>query len=381
LLFEEVGFFDNLEETYAACVETQRDGARKFGSMMFIGTGGDMAGGGTLAAQKIFFNPETYDCLEFPDLYEWRSSPIGYFVPAYLGLNEFKDENGFTDVEVARGFLEAHRTKLKKAKNASVALDAEIINRPLTPSEMFLSASGNIFPTAEVRARLDQIDIADSLNLMEKRVTLFFNPEAKDTNGVDYKIDVTNELKPINSFPIKNTDNREGCVVVYEFPQVIDGKVPPGAYIIGHDPYASDDASGSSLGTIFVLKTEKYASTIGSAELVAVYRGRPYAGRHIVNDILHKLSLFYGNAKIYFENVRGNVKEYFEKIKRLDLLCKQPTTIFNKKASFMTGPSVTYGYPMSSRVMKMEGIQYIRDWLLEVKFERDDRTYRNIDFI
>lgn len=115
---------------------------------------------------------------------------------------------------------------------------------------------------------------------------------------------------------------------------------------------------------------------------MATYKGRPYQGRHVINDILHKLSLMYGNAKIYFENVRGNVKEYFEKVKRLDLLAKLPTTVFNKKASFNTGPSTIYGYPMSSRTMKMEGVQYIRDWLLEPRGETTTGvTLRNIDFI
>jgi hypothetical protein len=70
----------------------------------------------------------------------------------------------------------------------------------------------------------------------------------------------------------------------------------------------------------------------------------------------------YGNAKIYFENVRGNVKEYFEKIKRLDLLATQPKTVLTKTAAHaQTSRSIVYGYPMSSRTMKNEAIQYVRD--------------------
>lgn len=110
-----------------------------------------------------------------------------------------------------------------------------------------------------------------------------------------------------------------------------------------------------------VLKTKKAFNSIGHDEIVAVYYGRPYQGRHIVNENLYKLSLFYGGAKIYFENVRGNVKEYFEKIKRLDLLAKQPTTVLNKKASYTQSNVVIYGYPMSSQQMKIEAMHYIRD--------------------
>ena len=48
MLFEEVGMFPNIKDSYNASVECQRDGAWKFGSMMFLGTGGDMQGGGCL---------------------------------------------------------------------------------------------------------------------------------------------------------------------------------------------------------------------------------------------------------------------------------------------------------------------------------------------
>lgn len=100
------------------------------------------------------------------------------------------------------------------------------------------------------------------------------------------------------------------------------------------------------------MKTNKYPTTVGHNEIVATYIGRPYEGVNAVNEILYKLSLFYGNAKIYFENAVGNVKDYFEKIKRLDLLAKQPVNVLNRKASFNTTESVIYGYPMSNEKIK-----------------------------
>lgn len=66
MIFEEVGMFNNLKESYGASVECQRDSSYKFGSMFFIGTGGDMEGG-TLDAHEMFYNPVQYDCLTFED--------------------------------------------------------------------------------------------------------------------------------------------------------------------------------------------------------------------------------------------------------------------------------------------------------------------------
>lgn len=354
--------FDNLKESYNASVECQRDGDYKFGSMMFLGTGGDMNGGGTVDAQDIFYNPDSYDCIEFDDIWEHRGK-IGYFVPAYLGLNDFKTRTSgcfFTDEESARKRLEDKRDRLRKAGGSLSALEGEIVNRPLVPSEIFLQKQGNIFPISELRDRLAKLEEYERFNLLEKKVELVYDPQAKTTNGVSYKIDTKNRLVSINKHPWKEK-NRDGCVVIYEFPEMIDGKVPEGAYIIGHDPYASDDPDGESLAATYVLKTKKYFDKIGHDEIVAAYVGRPYDGRHVINENLYKLSLFYGNAKIFFENVRGNVKEYFEKKKRLDLLAKQPTTVLSKKPSYMAGSAVIYGYPMSNKGMKVEGIQYIRD--------------------
>ena len=75
--------------------------------------------------------------------------------------------------------------------------------------------------------------------------------------------------------------------------------------------------------------------------------------------------MYYGNNPnmIYFENVRGNVKEYFEKRKKLKLLAYQPETIMTKKTQ--TSASRIYGFPMQNAAIKAEGANYIRDWLLE----------------
>lgn len=129
------------------------------------------------------------------------------------------------------------------------------------------------------------------------------------------------------------------------------------------------------------MKTNKYFNTVGHNEIVASYIGRPYLGKNQVNETLFKLSSFYGNATIYFESAVGNVKDYFEKIRRLDLLARKPITLFNKKASYDTGPMVEYGYPMPNDKVKWEALQYLRSWLLEVRREDEEGFTRNLDYI
>jgi hypothetical protein len=371
MVLEEVGMFSNLKDVYVNSVDALRRGLRKTGMLMMLGTGGDMEKG-TLDASEMFYEPDKYDLLPFEDVWEGRGK-IAYFVPAYLALDNHKNSNGESDIEAAKNELLKVRKRKQGNNTSSEALNKEMQYRPLVPSEMFLSKSANVFPTAELRRRLSEVQTHKIYDHTEKKVNLFFDPKSK-YNGVNYDVDP--RLDAISVFPYDG-DAREGAVVIYEFPKLIDDKVPDGAYIIGCDPFKDDSQTGQSLASIYVMKTSKYPSTIGYDEIVASYIGRPYLGKNQVNETLHKLSLFYGNAKIYFENAVGNVKDYFEKVRRLDLLARQPVTVFNRKASYDSSPQIVYGYPMSNQKIKWEALQYLRMWLLE---EREENK-RNLDLI
>lgn len=371
LVLEEIGMFPNLKEVHANTVDNLTDGYRKTGILMMLGTGGDMEQG-TLDASEMFYEPNKYGILAFDNPWE-QSGQIGYFVPAYLALNEYKDSNGFSDIEAAKNKINEVRKQKRGTSGSSDALNKEMQYRPIVPSEMFLTKTANIFPAAELRRRLTEVQSLRIYEQLEKKVNLYFDP-ASAYNGVNYTIN--DRLNAISSFPYTE-DDREGAVVIYEMPHLIDGKVPSDAYIIGCDPFRDDTHTGASLASIYVMKTSRYLATIGHDEIVASYIGRPYFGKNEVNEILYKLSLFYGGAKIYFENAVGNVKDYFEKIRRLDLLARQPVTVFNKKASYESSPQVIYGYPMSNDKVKWEALQYLRSWLLEERGENK----RNIDLI
>lgn len=185
-------------DCYNSSIETQRNGGYKFGTMMFLGTGGDFDGGGTRDAYDMFYNPEKFDILPLNDIWE-NKGKIGYFVPAYLGLNEFKNYKGLTDETKAKSFLQKEREKLKSHKGDSRALNMELQYRPLVPSEIFLAGTGNIFPIAEIQERIAVLEQNKDYGLLEKRVTLLFDKEAR--YGVNYKIDTSNDLVAINKYP------------------------------------------------------------------------------------------------------------------------------------------------------------------------------------
>ena len=361
IVLEEVGMFNNLISSLSALTENMKFGGTiKFGTAILVGTGGAFGGRSGIDSQRIFYDPDTFDMLSFNDEWEGKGQ-IGYFSPAYMGLDKYRDKNGYINKDKAIKELLAEREKKKKSKDKT-ALDNLIQYQPLIPSEVFLSREGNFFPVFEIKKRITNIERNNISTLIERKVDLYFDKE--NYNGVNYKVDIDNKLKAIDSFPHKKEDDKEGAVVIYEFPQYDEtGKVPEGLYVIGHDPYRVD-GEGDSLATIYVMKTKKYFNKYGHDQIVATYFGRPYMGRDVVNDILMKLALFY-NSKVWFENNVGNVKEFFEKKKRLDLLALKPNSVFNKQASFTKGQTLEYGYSISNDKVKLEALSYLRDWLLE----------------
>lgn len=382
VLLEEIGVFGNLDESYKPLIDTQKDGAWKFGYTEFIGTGAvNMGGGATLAAMNLFYNPEHYECLAFEDDFEFKGK-IGLFMPAYLAMNEYKDSNGKTDIKKAKEFILKERKRLRDIK-ATSRLESYIVNRPIAPSEMFLLNKGSFFPTTELQNRLTEIQAGSLLAKTQKIVELYYSPKTK--YGVDYKIDTSGVLKPINTFPSKE-ENLEGAVVLYDLPvEDKEGNIPKGLYVIGVDPKRTDSQSGS-LATVFVLKTNKYLSKYGPSEIVAVYRGAPFYGRNATNEIILKLSMLYGNAKVMFENNVGNVREYFERRGKLHLLHESPKALFNKKNSSISMMNsdplkVEYGFTTTDRRTKLEGIGYINDFLMEEISSQEGNIVRNLDRI
>lgn len=61
------GMFDNLKQVFLNTRDNLQDGDRKIGSLIMLGTGGDMDSG-TLDTQDMFYNPEAYDIFHFDDI-------------------------------------------------------------------------------------------------------------------------------------------------------------------------------------------------------------------------------------------------------------------------------------------------------------------------
>lgn len=381
LIYEEIGLIELLEEAFNSNKATTAVDGLKFGVQIGLGTSGNMET--IIPAKKWFLNPLLFDTVSFDDIYE-QSGKIGFFLPAFLTARQFKDKDGNTNVKAAVDFYIRARQKYIDNKDPK-GLEGEMMNYPIKPSEMFLSNVGSRLPVPELMDHYRELIMTRSFYEYATPGELVFDP--KETSGVRFQPDTGKKLHPITEFPMPRGQSQEGCVVIYEHPiEDKTGNVPPYLYLIGHDPTAKDHTtSEGSLASIFVIKTALDPLKYGYYELVAEFIGRPYEGRDKVNELLEKLAMYYGNTPgmIYYENQVGNTKEYFQKKGKLGLLASQPQRVFNPRGGWTK--QISYGYPMSNKLIKDNAIDYLADWLKEQRIlggeGEDDKKKFNYQFI
>jgi hypothetical protein len=347
-VLEEIGFFNNLESAHGALKETMNNGSVKFGSGLYLGTGGDMEGGGTVDAQKIFYNPEAYDMTVFQDVWEHKGK-ICFFVPATLGLNEYKNEEGITDEAAALAFLTDERTKAAGASSKK-PLNDELQNRPLKPSEAFLVLSGNIFPVADLKAHLGSLESSTDANLEGTPGEMVIG----ETGQIEFSPILNKRIRPCD-YPMKGDEDTTGCWVVWEHPEK---DAPYGYYLAGTDPYDQDKAPNSvSLGSTFLMKKATPGLSTRD-QIVAEYTARPSTAEAHHENVRRGL-MYFGGLDLY-ENEKNTIKMHFENKNSLHLLSHTPTLL---KATRNSLVDRTYGIHMTN-LIKEELEIYTRDWLL-----------------
>lgn len=345
---EEIGFMGNLEETLGQLKECTANGAEKFGSIWMFGTGGDMAGGSTEAVKKVFYDPEAYDCLVFNDDYE-NKGKIGYFVPAWKTLNQYKDSEGNTDSITAQQYLMKQREVLANGKSKQPLYD-ELQNRPVVPSEAFLVLTGNLFPVAELKEHLTYLESTDRKSDLGTNGWMMRDKDGKAYFKVDH------DLTPA-VYPTKQSVDPKGAVVVWEEPT---SKIGYGQYVAGIDPYDQDKAESSvSYGSIFIYK--RFVNADQTYHLpVAEYTGRPDSANEFYEQCRRLLEWY--NCRGLFENQNTGIKQYFQTKYCLNLLHTQPNII--KSISPSTKVERGYGIHMTKQIKDDLEIK-VRDWLKE----------------
>lgn len=393
-LFEEAGKWPNLLTSYMLTAPVFRDGDIMIGQPYIFGTGGDMAGG-TKDFAEMFYNPSKYWLQSYENIYDENAigSECGYFIddmwykpgkiylpyvnlkPETIKLLDIKepigqlndlvevpmvDKSGNSIREAAEYYLDLERENVKKSGNQR-GWEGMITQYPKTPREAFLRSTGSIFPSVELSEWLGVMESNERLRNLGTPVELLWTEDGKIKRKTNLN------LNPIKDFPLRDSDKKDGCIVIYEDPYTGDnGEIPYGLYIAGIDPYDQDSSTTDSLGSMFVYKTfQTFDNTYDI--IVAEYTGRP-DNSEVYYENVRKLLTYYNSQGLYENNLKG-LKVYFEQKKCLYLLKEQPSIIKDMVKDSKTHRG--FGIHMSDPI-KQQGEIYLRDWLIEKRGDGED---------
>lgn len=387
-IFEEAGVFENLISSYNMTEPCWKDGDDMIGIPILFGTGGDMEGG-TRDFAEMFYNPDRYNLLSFDNVWEpEKGGKCGWFVPAMRGRLgtlkvgtkelELKGELVDKDGNSNEGLAEDSINNLRETKKGDPKSYRDIVTQyPKNPSEAFLRVRGSVFPSAELQLWLSTVETTPALRSYGKHGDLIFDVDNK------VKFSLNSDKKPISCYPYKaDVDSKEGCVVIWEEPEIINGEVPSHLYLAGCDPYDQDKAESSeSLGSIFIYKTFISANRTYN-QPVAEFTGRPeYADDFY--EICRKLCIYY-NAKCLYENQLKGLKAYFQSKNSLHYLYDTPTILKDivKNSEVHRG----YGIHMNRGTNGATGIKdqcelYMKQWLMEERTDSNGIKILNLNTI
>lgn len=384
-VIEEVGLLENVIDVHTSNDSTvARDGVR-FGVERYQGTSGNIEY--IQASKKMFLSPQDYRILAYNNNHgrEGRDGKVGFFLPFYMVLRQYKDKDGNTDYKAAADHINNIRQEKSKSSNPDV-LREEKMNRPCFIEEMWVNPKGYLLPYDEAVVRERELVEFDKYKQKETPVRLIWDSSVGEGifNGV--RIQINHDVEPYREYPIDPSKRKtpNGTVVIYEFPQLINGVVPSDMYrFVGHDPYVEEDLDrGGSVGSTYVIMNPKYAAQgYNGNTIVASYIDKPIGGLAEYYENQEKLLAMYGNPLqgLCIEKNRGqDCRAHYIKKNKAYLLMPSPnreqgTNIYQKSVT-------SYGYNVGNRIVKLQLAKMMADWLLE-ETELNDGIKKNIERI
>lgn len=376
--YEESGSFPNLLETIAATAATNEAGSFTIGQSTIWATASSKATEfGPFS--KIHKNPQGFNCLAFADTYEpdGKGRAVGFVHPIQLTYEGYIDEHGNSDEEKALEYF----NKLKAYKEATLSFtDYQnwLIERFTRPSQVLNTKFNNIF------SRIHNV-INDTLEFLDEpymRNAEVHGRYVHTGEGIRFMTNADLESKGLVWHPPVDDSKEDlpkgydltGCVTIWDFPfkQVVieNGRpvgfsVPPNLYVAWLDPYATDKFKDDitledSLGACYIFELPNTYTPSRGMRCVARLLGRPERTDDYNEQLFHLLDDF--NAKILFENDRGDTYQYATRKGKTYRLIEEPEMLSMRELSGKTGRR--YGISIGKNPLrKGEGARKLLDFL------------------
>ena len=339
-------------------------------SPILTGTGGDMKK--FMDAKSLMFDVNNFNFLEYNNQKD-ENRIHGLFISAkyrmeakeestlgaYLNEPESSDLHNVpmlvSNEEKAIQITNDNLERLKKAGDR-VAYLKEKMYYPQEVDDIFLNEDTNIF---DIEAAKRQ-----KIRLLQQ--------ERTGTPVVLYSEDGTikhefTDKQPITNFPLKNSDQKDAPVVIYEFP--IENP-PYGLYVAGVDPYRQGKSEySSSLGSVYIYKRmheitgEKYQDMF-----VASYCARPEKKETWEEQARYLIKYF--NARTLVENDEISFIEYMKAKGDAHYLERQPQWLMEVVPN--TTVRREYGIHRSSEKIRNYLHSCLKNYMEEVIYTEKD---------
>jgi hypothetical protein len=358
--YEEDGLFPNLEKAWNVNRKAVEDGGVASGFMLAGGTGG-VEGASFEGSEKLFYNPNAYNILGVPNVYDRNSNPqieCGFFWGAYLNRNRCYDENqGEPDIIKALIEICTDRFKVKYSSSDSSTITQKKAEEPITPQEAIMRTEGTVFPVADLKTYFEDIYV-DKENFLSNH---YVGDLITESNG-NIKWKINSDITPLRRYDLA-TNDKTGAVEIFEMPKKNgNGIVFRDRYIAGIDPVDSD--TGNSLYSVFIMDS-------WTDRIVAEYTGRPKLIKEAYN-ITIKLLLFYNAEANYESNLKG-LFTHFSNRNCLYLLCDTPQILKDMELVKLTGQygNKAKGTHASAAINKL-GRDLQAEWMMSDSYGEDN---------
>lgn len=365
ITFEEAGSFRNLKKSLIVSMGSIKDGSYYVGQISVFGTGGEQ-GPSIEGLEEIFYSPEAFDMLAFPNVYEegMEATKCGYFVPVYRVDRTFMDENGNVDVKGAVDHQLAERLTKGKARDKKV-LDDYIAEYPFYPQEAFKRLGKNPFWTDRINRQIKRVETEEVIQKMIRHGYLI--PEDKDKGGARFI--QSDAVTPILQYPHKDADDLSGCCTMYDAPYKDEmGFTPDGMYDLVFDPFYNDDAEDqTSLFHFWIFKNPNNIDSTWEDLPVFEYCARPEDLDTCYEQLFLACELY--NAKAQGE-IAGGGKGVLDYAKRKLLMHRihyrpEGMALGGDKEIETSQRNRSYLMNMTAEYKKL-GITYLVQWHKEV---------------
>ena len=370
LLLEEAGKCPNMKEILDATLKSLTDGIYTTGLMIVFGTGGgdDNQWQGF---EDLFYEAYTRNFVMFENNWDddMLGTGCGYFHGSFMNKPGLIDIHGNSDIKGSLAFDAAEKALIAHDPGK---LNAHEMEEPAKPSQAFSRASNNLFPAKELDEQLRRVMRDPALQGIG-REGLFVQSESKikflDRLTAD---EFQKTLIPpiITEFPVTPKDDLRGAWILWEQPyrDPHTGLIPDNLYSAWNDPYGISKekefySAKDSLGSTWLYENTNNLTPTKGDRLIGCFVGRREDTEEYDDQMF--LGIQYYNAKLLYENDRGDVFSNARKRGLLDLLKDEPEFQYQKDLQKGGGGRKKGISIAGNSGRKTNGVVYLKNWLLQ----------------